>query len=609
MPLQKIKAKIRILSHLIFKSGNLSIGMDHFLVAFPSILLMAKILDDFQFSSNSISLLLLCTGICNLLLYKVTKCKIPVLVAPSFAFVRFIKTTVESVDAANAHINMFIGFLFASLLFLIIAILYLSPKIRKYIKLTLPDALVGPLISLIGLDLLETAVADSGLAANELRAIIVALVTLGTIILCTTFKRSFFKNASIVIGVIVGLAISRILLGYKPEFSPKLLSSPITPITELIHTTNINVINFEKVELLNLFIAIIPATVVVFSENITKITLLEKVIRTQKTKEKYEKNSEGKVAENTDDKDELADFYQRSIWGHAVAFFVSIIMHAVPNTVYAENVALMEINNVETYNNCKIEKEQGNNIAEYYNRLSVYPLIMTCILLIGCSFFAFFQDVLSNIPKPVYGGMELFVFSIISAQGVQLLVDRKVDYKKITNQIITSATLLAGLSGVTIDLRVAEISGLSLGLLVGISLNLLFRVFSYYGMINEKINVIDVLEICDGVFGKEYDISVSPENINLKELSEYLEGKNRTSSILDLVNGITAAEIKVNDKTIKIVKEENENIIFTVMPYSETYAEIKNDYRKNVERKGDSLAITFDEKFSVHKLKSSLQRI
>ena len=45
------------------------------------------------------------------------------------------------------------------------------------------------------------------------------------------------------------------------------------------------------------------------------------------------------------------------------------------------------------------------------------------------------------------------------------------------------------------------------------------------------------------------------------------------------------------------------------MPYSETYAEIKKDYRKNVERKGDSLLITFDEKFSVHKLKSSLQRI
>lgn len=609
MTLQEIKAKIRLLSHLFFKSGNLSIGMDHFLVAFPSILLIAKILDDYKFGSNSISLLLFSTGICNLLLYKVTKCKIPVFVAPSFAFVKFLETTVKSGGMLNGHINVYIGFLFAGLLFVFIAVLYQFPKIRKYIKLTLPDALVGPLISLIGLDLLETAVADAGLKANDIHAITVAAVTLGSIIVCTTFKRPFFKNVSVMIGVIVGLAASGILLGYKPKFSVGFFGNPVTAIAELVYKTGISVIDFKEVELLNLFIAIIPATLVVFSENITKITLLEKVIRTQKEKEKCEESLEEKTAENVDKKDELANFYQRSIWGHAVSFLASVIMRSFPNTVYAENVALMEINNVENYNNCKIEKEEGNNIADYYNRLSVYPLIMASILLILCSFLTFFQDVLSGIPKPVYGGMELFVFSIISAQGVQLLVDRKVNYKKITNQIITSATLLAGLSGVVIDLGVAEISGLSLGLLVGVSLNMFFKVFSYYGMINEKISVIDVLEICDGVFRKGYDISVSPGNIDLRELNEYLEGKNRTNSFLELVNDIIAAEIKVDDKTVKIVKEENENIIFTIMPYSEGYAEIKNDYRRNVERKGDSLVITFDEKFSVHKLKSSLRRI
>lgn len=609
MTLREIKAKIRLLSHLIFKSGNLLMGMDHFLVAFPSILLMAKMLNSCNFSSNSISLLLFSTGICNLLLYKVTKCKIPVFVAPSFAFIGFIATTIESSGEAKANVNVFIGCLIAGLLFLFIAILYLFPKIRKYIKLTLPDALVGPLISLIGLDLLDTAITDSGLAMNDLSAIIVAAITLGVIIVCTIFKRPFFKNASVVIGVIVGLVVSGILLNYKPEFSVKLFSSPITTITELMYSTSISVIDFEEVELLKLFIAIIPATVVVFSENITKITLLEKIIRAEKEKGKLEENTEGEATVKLQDRDNLADFYQRSIWGHAISLFASVVMRSVPNTVYAQNIALMEINNVESYNNCKIEKEEGNNIADYYNRLSVYPLIMASMLLIICSFFTFFQDILSGIPKPVYGGIELFVFSIISAQGLQLLVDRKVNYKKITNQIITSATLLAGLSGVSIDLKVAEISGLSLGLLVGGSLNLLFKVFSYYGMINEKISVIDVLETCDSVFDKGYDISVSPKNIDLEELSEYLEGKNRTEFILDLVNGITAAEIKIDDKIIIITKQENGNIVLVVTPYAETYLEIKNDYSKNVETKGDSLVITFDEKFSIHKLKSSLQRI
>ena len=549
MTLQEIRTKIRILSHLIFKSGNIFIGLDHFLVAFPSILLMAKMLDDYNFSSDSISLLLFSTGICNLLLYKATGCRIPIFVAPSFAFVRFIKTTMKSGCATEAYSNVFIGFLTASILFLIIAILYQFPKVRKYIKLTLPDALVGPMISLIGLDLLDTAIADSGLLMDgpNLNFIIVALVTLGVIVICTTFKRSFLKNASVVIGVIAGLALSGVLLSYKPNFGDKIFCSPVTTILELASETSISAIDFKQVDLLNFFIAIIPATIVVFSENITKITLLEKMIRTEKKKEAAEKTTEETTNESTEN-DNLADFYQKSIWGHAISFFVSILMRSVPNTVYAQNIALMEINNVENYNNIKIEKEQGNNIAKYYERLSVYPLVIASIFLIMCSFFTFFRDILSDIPKPVYGGMELFVFSIIAAQGIQLVVDRKVNYKKITNQIITSGTLLAGLSGVSIDLNVAEISGLSLGFLVGVSLNLFFKICSYLGLINEKISVIDVLEICDSVFHKEYDISVGPVSIDRKELNEYIEGKNRTEAILDSVNGIKEAEINIRRK-------------------------------------------------------------
>lgn len=133
--------------------------------------------------------------------------------------------------------------------------------------------------------------------------------------------------------------------------------------------------------------------------------------------------------------------------------------------------------------------------------------------------------------------------------------------------------------------------------------------FSYYGKINEKINVIEVLEVCDSVFRNEYEVSVEPVNIEQADLSDYICGKNRTDSILDLVNSITKAEVTVKGAKIAISKEANENIIFTVSPYLEEYVKIKNDYRKNVDRKGDSLVITFDEHFSVHNLKSSLKRI
>lgn len=66
----------RILTHFFAKSGNLLMGIDHFLVVFPSILFMAKTLNTNIFNNSSISLLLFGTGMCNLLFYFVTKSKI-----------------------------------------------------------------------------------------------------------------------------------------------------------------------------------------------------------------------------------------------------------------------------------------------------------------------------------------------------------------------------------------------------------------------------------------------------------------------------------------------------------------------------------------------------
>lgn len=592
MNIKNIKSKLRLLKHLIFKSGNLTMGIDHFLVSFPSILLIAKMLNANSFDKNSISLLLFSTGVSNIVLYIITRLKVPIFVAPSFAFLGFITTTMDigSNNITQAHLNVFLGCLISSCVFLLIALLYKLPKVRKYVKLTLPDALVGPLISLIGLNLLDTAIEDSGLKTNDFTVIFITIFTLSVIILSTTLKRHHLKKASILIGVVCGVILSYFLGQYHSiEKSNSIFIIP-----------NINIINFlreiniREIEWLNILIAIVPATIVVFSENITKITLLEKIIR----------------SEETSNKNDLAKFYQTSIWGHAISFFVSIGIGSIPNTVYAQNIALMEINNVESYSKNIIQNERKNNIAKYYNRLSAYPLILTSIIALICSFLSVFQDILSNIPKPVYGGMELFVFSIISAQGVQLLVDRKVDYKKITNQIITSATLLAGLSGISINLDIAEISGLSLGLLVGVSLNIIFKLLSYFGLINEKVKVIDVLEECISVFSKEKILKIQSDNIDSETLNEYIKGENRTDHVLIDANNIITSNIKIDDyMEIVISKDENDNVVLKINPYLDEFIEITNDYPKNAKREINSLVITYDERFSTHKLKSSLNKI
>lgn len=579
---------IRILSHFFIKSGNLLMGIDHFLVVFPSILLMAKTLNSNNFNNNSISLLLFGTGICNLLFYFVTKSKIPIFIAPSFTFIGFTTATMSlgNNDISMARLNVFLGYFFASIIFMLIAFLYKSSLIRKYIKLTLPDALVGPLISLIGLDLLDTAIKDSGFKANDKYSIFIAISTLCIIILVTIIKRKHLKNASILIGIIFGVSISCMFGKFE-------IVNTDTQIFSLPHFNSIFTYeniqeNIYTVKWLDIFLAVLPATVIVLSENITKITLIEKIMRTD---------------QNTY-KNDFSNFYPLSILGHSCSFLLSILIGSVPNAIYAENIALMEINNIEGSNKNKIYEEKDNNIAKYYIKISTYPLKIAGIIAILFSFFTFFQTMLSSIPMPVYGGMELFIFALISAQGVQLLVDRKVNYKKVTNQIITSVTLLAGLSGISIDLNVTQISGLSLAFLVGVILNWVFKIFSYFGKINEKLNIVDVVDVCYSVLSKHYNIILEADEISNDEFKQYLVGENRTEQTLNLVYSLSKCKIFFEGNNIEIDEGNDGIIIIKVNPYIESkYIKIINDYTENVVLSNNNLFIYINDNMSIHKLK------
>jgi len=577
----------RNINHLFLKSGNLSMGVDHFLVAFPSMLLMAKLVKDNNFSNNSISLILLSTGLCNILFVIITKCTIPIFIGPSFAFIGFMSSTMSlgQKNLDSAYNNVLWGYMLAGLLFLFIAILYKSVTIRKYVKLTLPDALIGPLISLIGLDLLDTAISDAGFNSNpiEYKSIIVAVTTLSVIIFATVFKRKYLKNTSILIGIVIGCIFSGFL------FEKFDISNTATGVLLIPNfSTWKNRLSINDVEWLNIFIAVIPATIVVFSENITKITVVEKMIR----------------QDDVSNKKNLSNFYPDSIIGHAFAFIFSIFLGSVPNTIYAQNIALMSVNNIDSSDKRKIRKEKHSKINSYYYKLSAYPYIIAGALAILCSFFSFFQNLLSSIPKAVFGGMELFVFALIAAQGIQLLVDRKVNYKKVTNQIVTSATLLAGLSGIYIDLGVAEIKGLSLALLVGVFFNITFKICAYFGLTNEKLSIIEVVEACISSLSRKDGFLITSDEIPEVIFSEYIRGENRTDQIVNLVNSITYVKILVNNtKNITITKKD-EIISMEITPYSDKFVEIINDFDTDTVFKNDNkLIIIINEKMSVHKLK------
>jgi uracil permease len=66
-----------------------------------------------------------------------------------------------------------------------------------------------------------------------------------------------------------------------------------------------------------------------------------------------------------------------------------------------------------------------------------------------------------------------------------MLVEKKVDYTKSRNLILTSVVLISGISGAAIKLGTVQLKGMALGTMVAILLSLLFWGFDRMGVSND----------------------------------------------------------------------------------------------------------------------------
>ena len=210
----------------------------------------------------------------------------------------------------------------------------------------------------------------------------------------------------------------------------------------------------------------------------------------------------------------------KGLLSHGISAIAVTLMGSVPNTVYAENIAIMGIHSAEA------KEDPDKVISEFTRPCSVYPYLAAACFAILFSFVGILQEFIVSIPKPIIGGMELFLFGIISAPGIQLLVEQRVNYKKISNQVITAAVLISGVSGLAVNLGVVELKGMSLGFVVGIVLNLFVQLLKWLGSTGDTIDFDELVEECltaaipRGCEGTElaYNVSFKAEGRTLCEM-------------------------------------------------------------------------------------------
>ena len=364
------------------------------------------------------SVALFSAGIGTLIFHLCTKGKVPVFLGSSFAFIPVIVAVSEKYNGDLRYAQG--GIIVVGLIY--VAVSFLIKKIGlKNIKKVLPAQVVGPMIIVIGLNLIPTALDMTGIMSiasggnDAVVSVIIACITLGIALLIKKFSKGFLSQVSILIAVVVGYVIS-LMLG--------LVSTAEIQSASLVAVPSFTLPKFD-------------IGAIAIMEHVGDITTNGEV-----------------VGKNFIEDPGL----NRTLLGDGLATLAAGFLGGPANTTYGENTGVLAI-------------------TKNYN-----PAILrlTAIFAILLSFVAKFGAAIRTIPQPVMGGISLMLFSMIAIVGVKTIKREKVEFN-ICNIIVMVAILIIGLSGnfleKAIGIQITEtvsISGLSFAAIIGVLLNVIF---------------------------------------------------------------------------------------------------------------------------------------
>lgn len=498
---EKRETFFRRLKWIFSKSGVLALAFEHFLAMVPATILVPILVNNsFGETVIDMSLVLFTSGVGTIVFTVFSKGKIPAYLGSSFAYIGLTIYLIQEnmsggTSTAMAYTYVCWAYAFSGALLVALSFLYKKKGVEKFLSFLLPASVVGPAISLIGLELADQAVVDSGFDLDDGlvdgRAAIIAICTLIVIVVFSLMRHKIWKNAAIIVGMVVGYVLSLCFYG-MPTFD----LGAIDWITWPKFSTPFKAV---PPNLFGLFIAVIPATFIVFTENIGRVTVIDRMTEEFNTENeksvRYYRKNKNVILEDSG----VTDLFtsrsvkkmRKSVLSHGLATLAAASMGSVPNTLYAENIAVMSIHKSEHK-----REDPDKVVRSLVAPCSCIPYVIAAVIAMVFSVFGFLQSALVAIPKPVIGGMELFLFGIISAPGIQLLVEQRVNYKKVSNQIITAAVLISGVSGLSVNLGFVELKGMSLGFVVGVVLNLMVRSLKWIGNLSDSITFEELIADC-----------------------------------------------------------------------------------------------------------------
>ncbi len=425
------------LTDYVFRVKDCLLGAQMLFVAFGALVLVPLL------TGLNANVALFTAGAGTLIFQVITRGKVPVFLASSFAFIAPIIYGVQQWGIPGTMC----GLLAAGLLYAImsIAIRIFGSEVLHRI---LPPIVTGPVIMVIGLVLAPVAVHmasgrtgdGSAWLVPETTAFIIAGVALATTVLVSLLGKGMFKLVPILSGIVAGylcsffLDISGISSSVQASFDPGTLKNWTAPtlisLQSVVDAPWLAMPSFTLPSWnLEAILFIVPVAIAPAIEHFGDVLAI------------------GGIS----GKDYVKDpGIHKTLLGDGIATSFAALLGGPPNTTYSEVSGAVALTR------------------------SFNPAIMTWAALtaIMLAFIGKLGGFLGSIPVPVMGGIMVLLFGAIAVIGINTLVRAGTDLMQPRNLTIVAVILVFGIGGMNFDLTVVKLGGIGLAGVVGVLLNL-----------------------------------------------------------------------------------------------------------------------------------------
>lgn len=387
---------------------------------------------------------LLGAGMGTLFYLAVTRCKSPVFLGSSFAFLSPLYGA-----AVFGHFGIFLGAIFAGLVYVIIALI-IKKTGSGWVNHLLPPVVIGPTVALIGFSLCSSAVSNlnnTSSGSYSLVAILVGLIAFFATIYASVRGGKGLRMIPFIFGIAVAYVVGVVftLLGnalnvealkvinFSAFDNMGLFEIPDFTFLHMFRGTTDAAGNTYAVtsfaDVAQLFILFAPVAFVVLAEHIADHKNLSTIVN----------------------RDLITDpGLDKTLLGDGIGSIIGSFFGGCPNTTYGESVACVAIT--------------GNASWSTIALASVY-----CILL---SFFSPFVAFVNTIPNCIVGGICVALYGFIAVSGLKMLAP--VDLSDNRNLYTVCAILVPGIGGLTLSFGSITVTSIATALILGIIVNQIF---------------------------------------------------------------------------------------------------------------------------------------